>query len=84
MGYFDECFVKYFEDVDMCLRMARSGWQVMHYGGAACYHLEGRGSRNPASLDAWLHLRSYLRWRRKWARSAEVLAALPQKRRRAA
>ena len=33
VGYFDECFVKYFEDVDMCLRMARSGWQVMHYGG---------------------------------------------------
>ena len=32
VGLFDESFGKYFEDVDMCLRMARAGWHVMYHG----------------------------------------------------
>jgi N-acetylglucosaminyl-diphospho-decaprenol L-rhamnosyltransferase len=66
VGPFDEKYGKYFEDVDMCLRMARAGWQVMYHGGASCYHLESRASKNVLSADAWVHLRAYLRWLRKW------------------
>ena len=40
IGRFDERFVKYFEDVDMCLRMSRAGWQVMFNGETRCYHHE--------------------------------------------
>ena len=65
VGYFDEGYRKYFEDVDMALRMARAGWQVMYHGAASCCHLEGRASKNPFSADAWIHLRAYLRWLRR-------------------
>jgi len=66
VGFFDEGFVKYFEDVDMCYRMARSGWKVMYHGGAYGYHLERRASLNLFTRDAARHLRSYLRWHWKW------------------
>ncbi len=66
VGFFDEAFRKYFEDVDMCYRMARCGWQVMYHGATSCCHLEARASRRLGSRDAWEHLRSYLRWHWKW------------------
>jgi N-acetylglucosaminyl-diphospho-decaprenol L-rhamnosyltransferase len=66
VGYFDTGFVKYFEDVDICLRMARSGWRVMYNGGTYCYHLEQRASKSLLSADARVHVRSYLRWLLKW------------------
>lgn len=62
VGRFDEGYGKYFEDVDMGLRMARAGWQVMYHGATSCYHLESRASKRLFSADAWLHLRAYLRW----------------------
>lgn len=65
VGRFDEGYGKYFEDVDICWRMARSGWQVLYHGAASCYHLERRASRNLLSADAWLHLRAYFRWLRR-------------------
>jgi hypothetical protein len=58
--------LKYFEDVDMCLRMARAGWQVMFNGQTHCYHHEQRASRRALSRDAWWHGRAYLRWLYKW------------------
>ncbi|HEY2837785.1 MAG TPA: hypothetical protein VGJ26_01460, partial [Pirellulales bacterium] len=66
VGNFDESFVKYFEDVDICLRMARAGWLVMFHGATYCYHHEQRASRRALSRDAWLHGRAYLRWLLKW------------------
>lgn len=66
VGTFDLQFRKYFEDVDLCLRMARAGWRVMMNGQTFCYHLEQRASRNLLSKDALLHLQSYARWLSKW------------------
>ena len=66
VGLFDESFGKYFEDVDICLRMARAGWQVMYHGATSAYHIEQRASRKLLSADAWRHLRSYLYWLSKW------------------
>ncbi|HVU89272.1 MAG TPA: glycosyltransferase [Pirellulales bacterium] len=66
VGRFDERYVKYFEDVDICLRMARAGWQVMFNGGTRCFHHEQRASRKAFSRDAWRHGRAYLRWLMKW------------------
>jgi N-acetylglucosaminyl-diphospho-decaprenol L-rhamnosyltransferase len=66
VGLFDESFGKYFEDVDLCLRMARAGWHVMYHGATSAYHIEQRASRKLLSADAWKHLRSYLYWLSKW------------------
>lgn len=82
VGRFDETYGKYFEDVDICLRMARAGWQVMYHGAASCYHLEQRDSKNMLSSDAWTHLRAYLCWLRKWGLHPSFDA--PQDRRLAA
>jgi hypothetical protein len=65
VGPFDECYGKYFEDVDMCLRMGRAGWSVAYHGAASCYHLEARASKKLLSADACRHLRAYLRWLRR-------------------
>lgn len=81
VGFFDEGFIKYFEDVDMCLRMTRAGWQVMYHGGTYCYHLEQRASKRFFSLDAQKHLRSYLRWLWKWGFTPDRQAAAPASRR---
>ncbi len=70
VGLFDESFGKYFEDVDMCLRMARAGWHVMYHGATSAYHIEQRASRKLFSSDAWKHLRSYLYWLSKWGNQA--------------
>jgi hypothetical protein len=86
VGYFDSQFVKYFEDVDMCLRMARAGWSAMHNGQTYCYHLERRASKNLFSGDAWKHARSYCRWLRKWgfSPSRELVSPSRESARRAA
>lgn len=84
VGFFDEGFVKYFEDVDMCYRMARSGWRVMYHGGTYGYHLERRDSKRLLSIDAARHLRAYLRWHWKWGFSFARDLPEPAPRRRAA
>ena len=84
VGYFDLRFGKYFEDVDMCLRMARAGWQVMYNGGTYCYHLEQRASKRLFSADARQHARAYLRWLLKWGFSPNRSLTERRARRRAA
>jgi GT2 family glycosyltransferase len=85
IGFFDESFRKYFEDVDVCLRMARAGWRVMYNGETYGYHLERRASKRLFSADARQHLRSYLRWIWKWGFSPEHhVADAPAALRRAA
>ena len=84
VGPFDETFGKYFEDVDICLRMARAGWRVMHHGATSAYHIEQRASRRLLSIDAWRHFRSYLHWLRKWGYRAPAEIAPATKPARAA
>jgi GT2 family glycosyltransferase len=84
VGSFDEGFGKYFEDVDMCLRMARAGWGVMYHGGTYCYHFELRASAKLFSADALRHLRAYLRWHWKWGFAYRQAAAPRRPQRRAA
>ena len=83
VGGFDVGYGKYFEDVDFCLRVARAGWQVMYHGGAYGYHLEQRASKRLFSLDARVHLRSYLRWLWKWGLAPDHHLAPPARRRMA-
>ena len=78
VGGFDCGFRKYFEDVDMCLRMARAGWTVRFNGETYGYHWEQRASRRILSKDGLLHLRSYWRWLKKWGLNPS--RSLPQRR----
>lgn len=71
VGFFDERFAKYFEDVDYGRRMRLAGWQVMHHGAAWCIHDEQRDSARLISRDALRHARSYWQWSRKWGLSGK-------------
>jgi N-acetylglucosaminyl-diphospho-decaprenol L-rhamnosyltransferase len=83
VGSLDERFVKYFEDVDLCLRMAKAGWKVMYHGGTYALHLEQRASRKIFSGDAYRHLRSYVRWLWKWGFTPDTDGFSPPLRRAA-
>ncbi|OHB66378.1 MAG: hypothetical protein A2V70_18955 [Planctomycetes bacterium RBG_13_63_9] len=84
VGLFDTRFGKYFEDVDMCLRMARAGWRVMYHGATYCYHLERRASRRFFSADGRRHVLAYVRWLMKWGLSPDRGPIERPQRRRAA
>lgn len=38
VGYFEDAYFAYMEDVDLCLRASMAGWRVLHAGDVACYH----------------------------------------------
>ena len=41
IGGFDENFFLYFEDVDLCIRMAGAGWEIWHVPQAIIQHRSG-------------------------------------------
>lgn len=38
---FDENFFMYGDDLDLCIRVARTGWKIIYDGGASITHLKG-------------------------------------------
>lgn len=46
IGYLDDLYFLYFEEVDFCLRAKRSGWDVVFYPYAKVIHLGGQSSLN--------------------------------------
>ncbi len=41
IGAFDEDFVSYYEDVDLCYRAQLAGWRCLYVPTAVCYHKRG-------------------------------------------
>jgi len=77
VGLIDEVYDKYFEDVDICIRMAQAGWTVAFNGGTSCFHFEQRASRRLFSADALRHVRSYMHFLRKWGVTPKLPAIQP-------
>ncbi len=46
IGYLDDLYFLYFEEVDFCLRAKRAGWDVVFYPYAQVAHLGGQSSLN--------------------------------------
>lgn len=67
IGPVDERFRRYFEDVDLCLRMREAGWEVWCVPEAEVVHLERRASTRPLSRAWGQHLASLMRfaWKHK-------------------
>lgn len=59
---FDEQFFLYFEDVDLCLRVWRSGRRVVFCPGITCIHDHRRASRKPISKAGLHHFQSLLKF----------------------
>ncbi len=66
VGGFDEGFFLYYEDTDLCLRLAAAQWRVRYEPAAVALHLHRRQSAAfPPGRTTWVHLRSLLRLHRK-------------------
>jgi GT2 family glycosyltransferase len=39
VGFLDEAYFMYYEDVDYCLQAKKAGWQVYYYPGITAFHL---------------------------------------------
>ena len=79
VGGMDERFFLYWEDADLCRRLAARGLSTVYYPGASVTHLVGRSSRNSPRAVIAFHRSAYryfAKHARGPARLARPLAAL--------
>jgi len=77
VGGIDERFFLYFEDVDLCRRMAQGGFGVHYVPAARFIHHHRRGShRGLLSWEKLHHLQSGLRYLSTWNRRAGRMLSL--------
>ena len=84
VGHFDERFFLYYEEVDLCRRMAQAGFeiwywpdvQVSHVGGASSKTLTDQDySQAGSQLTLWRMRSGLLYWRKHHGRAGAWLAA---------
>jgi GT2 family glycosyltransferase len=51
VGYFDERFFLYYEEVDLCRRIKDAGWQVWYWPDLVVVHIGGESSRRVRRLS---------------------------------
>jgi GT2 family glycosyltransferase len=69
VGYMDERFFLYFEDLDWCYRMGKHGWSVYYVPESVMVHSYERSSAKSLFRKPFLiHLLSMLRYIEKWNR----------------
>ncbi|MBI2945779.1 MAG: sugar transferase, partial [Candidatus Wallbacteria bacterium] len=75
IGWMDERYFLYLEDVDWCYRMKQAGWKVLFCPRARIVHHYRQGSRDAGLLnpDLWIHLESAVRYYDKWGEVAYLL-----------
>ncbi len=72
LGGFDEGYFMYAEDIDLCWRARRSGWEVLYEPAATVVHAGGLTTQSAPFRMIYAHHRSALRFasrtRRGWRR----------------
>ncbi|HQU08099.1 MAG TPA: glycosyltransferase family 2 protein [Candidatus Paceibacterota bacterium] len=61
IGGFDEDFFLYYEDVNICARLWKAGWKVIHHPGVSVVHAAQRASRKNLRYLKW-HITSMARY----------------------
>lgn len=65
VGVFDEAFFFLGEDIDLCWRIRKAGWQVVYLPAACVVHLWGGSSQGLSEKNSLLAQRAYLRLMQK-------------------
>ncbi len=68
VGIFDEAFFFLGEDIDLCWRIHKAGWQVVYLPAARVVHLWGGSSQGLSEKNSLLAQRAYLRLMQKHGR----------------
>ncbi len=80
VGGFDEAYFMYAEEVDLCWRLGRSGWQVAYAPAAEVTHLQGVSTGRHPYRMIFEHHRSLLRFASRsmvgWRKGLLPLVAL--------
>ncbi len=66
IGYFDEGYLLYFEDMDLCYRLKKAGYGVYYCPSAEVYHHYQRGSAGRFSRKTIWHIKSAIRFFNKF------------------
>jgi GT2 family glycosyltransferase len=77
VGLFDEGFFIYFEEVDLCLRLRRAGWEVRYFPPVTVVHYESQFSADIPERrvnELWRGRHRY--WRKHHSRVGARIAAL--------
>ena len=51
VGFFDEAFFLYYEEVDLCRRTKAAGWKVLYWPDVVVVHLGGESSKTVKRLS---------------------------------
>ncbi|OGF22575.1 hypothetical protein A2Y83_00510 [Candidatus Falkowbacteria bacterium RBG_13_39_14] len=76
-GFFDERFLLFFEDTDLCRRFKLAGWKIYYLADAKVIHMDERLSQKSKGLKAlrhkttWIHISSWIKYFWKWRGAAD-------------
>jgi hypothetical protein len=76
LGGFDERFFVYYEDVDLCIRAARTGAGIVHFAGTSAWHKGGGTTEGVRDRRLFYFLRSQALYAGKHFGKGHALAVL--------
>ncbi len=77
VGSFDEQYWMYFEEVDLCWRIKRAGWKIVHYPYASAIHFLSKSSEQWGNIKRTIEFqRSLLKYFKKNGRIHEYYILL--------
>ena len=74
VGFLDESFFMYGEDIDLCFRIKQAGWKIIYYGKNCITHFKGSSSKKQRSKLIYEFYRAmYIYYKKHNAADSNIL-----------